>query len=160
MGKFGGYGVGYPQVNTLYSATTKYNGNKNHWLLRHPTGSSICYHELGHAQLMSIYRGETECLNNYMLTYIRHVKFCDTFRQAFQAAQGHANYGPDEAAVHWMITANFRDGAEMDYSNTAHDEFRYQDRGFAKYADITRLFGWEAFTVFYHRENLAAEAGT
>ena len=29
----------------------------------------------------------------------------------------------------------------------------------AKYADIARLFGWEAFTSFYHARNLGFEAG-
>jgi len=152
--KHGAYGIGYPQVNTLFSATQTYNGNHGHWLVTNPTGWAVCYHEMGHAQLMSMYRGEVEAINNYMMTYIRHVKFCDDFATAFNAAQAHTNYEPDEAAVHWMITPNFRDGNEMDHSNTEYDEFRYQDRGFAKYADITRLFGWEAFTSFYHQENL------
>ena len=31
----------------------------------------------------------------------------------------------------------------MDKSNTTLDEFRYH-RGYAKYADIARLFGWQA----------------
>lgn len=66
----------------------------------------------------------------------------------------HSNYAPDDAAVHWMITPNFRDGTEMDHSHTELDEFRYQHRGYAKYADITRLFGWEAFTSHYHQESV------
>ena len=82
------------------------------------------------------------------------------FDQAFNDGQGHSNYTPDQAAVHWMITPNFHGGHEMDRSNTEHDQMRYQHRGYAKYADIVRLFGWEAFNSFYHQENLDYNAGT
>ena len=54
---------------------------------------------------------------------------------------------PDDAAIHWMITDTFQAGEEMNHSNTEHDEFRYQHRGYAKYADIVRLFGWEVCTA-------------
>ena len=101
-----------------------------------------------------ILTGETEAIINFMWTYIRHVKFGDGFNAAFNGGQTHSNYEPDDAAVHWMITPNFRDGKEMDHSNTEYDEFRYQHRGYGKYADIVRLFGWEAFTSFYHQESL------
>lgn len=46
----------------------------------------------------------------------------------------------------------------MDHSATPADEFRYQTRGFAKYSDIVRLFGWECFTAFYNQESLLANA--
>jgi len=152
--KHGAYGVGYPQVNTLYDPARTYDGNHDHWLVRNPTGWPVCYHELGHAQLLSQYRGETEAIINFMFTYIRHVKFGDDFDKAFSDSMDHTGYIPDDAAVHWMITPNFRNGREMDHSNTEHDEFRYQMRGYAKYADLVRLFGWETYTTFYHQENL------
>ena len=53
-----------------------------------------------------------------------------------------------------MITPNFRAGKEMDRSHTELDEFRYQHRGYAKYADIVRLFGWQAWTGYYHKRNV------
>ena len=65
-----------------------------------------------------ILTGETEAIINFMWTYIRHVKFGDGFNAAFNGGQTHSNYEPDDAAVHWMITPNFRDGKEMDHSNT------------------------------------------
>uniref|UniRef100_A0A7S2BTC5 Peptidase M60 domain-containing protein n=1 Tax=Haptolina brevifila TaxID=156173 RepID=A0A7S2BTC5_9EUKA len=156
--KHGAFGIGYPQVNTIWNAYTTYNGNHNHWLIQDPTADHVCWHELGHAQLRSIYRGEEEAIVNYLVTYIRHVKFQDTFNEAFKKGRG-SNYEPDDAAVHWMITPNFREGNEMDHSNTEYDEIRYQSRGWAKYADITRLFGWEAFTLFYHNENADYQMG-
>ena len=42
----------------------------------------------------------------------------------------------------------------MDKSTTTLDEFRYQARGYAKYADIARLFGWQAVKKFFKHENL------
>ena len=32
-----------------------------------------------------------------------------------------------------------------------YNEFRYQHRGYGKYADIVRLFGWATFTGYYHK---------
>ena len=40
---------------------------------------------------------------------------------------------PDQAAIHWMVTENFRNGKDMDHSNTEYDEFRYQHRGRVSY---------------------------
>jgi hypothetical protein len=58
-----------------------------------------------------------------------------------------------------MITPNFRHGMPMDRSNTPLDEYRYQHRGYAKYADVVRLFGWEAYTAVGYAENDAFERG-
>merc|ERR1719266_1402115 len=53
-----------------------------------------------------------------------------------------------------MVTENFRDGKDMDHSNTERDEFRYQHRGYAKYADIVRLYGWDTLINFYRQQHL------
>lgn len=58
-----------------------------------------------------------------------------------------------------MVTANFANGAEMDHSDSTKNEMRYQERGYAKYADIARLFGWKALADFYHQEHLDYIAG-
>ncbi|CAK0893080.1 unnamed protein product, partial [Prorocentrum cordatum] len=149
------YGTGYPQVNQLWDPTESYDGNYDHWYLRDPMGWPVCWHELGHTQqrqdLTFQYRGETEAIVNFLYTYVAHVKFGVDFDTAFKLGISHSNYDPDDAAVHWMITPNFRDGNEMDHSHTELDEFRYQHRGYGKYADIVRLFGWETFTSFYPR---------
>jgi hypothetical protein len=123
------------------------------------------FHELGHAQLMSYFRGETEAINNFPYAYIANTKFGMDFDEAFRRSfdnpdRYHYGFTPDRAAVDWMVTVNFGNGAEMDYSNTEADEFRYQHRGYAKYADIVRLFGWDALKNFYTQENLDLIAGT
>ena len=153
------FGIGYPQVNNIYNPRLSYNGNVDHWMLRDPKpGWPICWHELAHAQDVTGYKGEHEAIVNYLYTFIAHTKFNVNFNKAFNDGQQHDNYDPDDAAVHWMITENFRNGREMDRSATQTDQTRYQNRGHGKYADITRLFGWEVFTSYYHQKNLDANA--
>ncbi len=156
--RHGAFGIGYPQVNNTYDPFAKENGNKEHWLLTDPLKFEVEYHELGHAQLFSKFRGETEALVNFPHAYVTNVKFGVPFDAAFQRSFG-PSYGglgmsPDDAAIHWMITENFRNGREMDHSNTTKDEFRYQQRGYAKYGDIFRIFGWQPLRDFYRNEHL------
>ena len=105
-----------------------------------------------------MYRGETEANVNLYYTYILNVKFGKDFDYAFAFSRGQkpgqGGLTPDQAAIHWMITENFRDGKDMDHSNTEYDEIRYQHRGYAKYADIVRLYGWDKLINFYHQQNL------
>ena len=121
-------------------------------------GWYVTYHELGHAQLQTRYRGETEANVNFFYTYILNVKFGKDFDYAFAMSRGQkpgqGGLTPDQAAIHWMVTENFRDGKDMDHSNTEYDEFRYQHRGYAKYADIARLYGWDTLTNFYRQQQL------
>lgn len=44
-------------------------------------------------------------------------------------------------------------------SHNPNQQYQYQHRGYAKYADIARLFGWEAYTRAYYTENANFEAG-
>jgi hypothetical protein len=152
------YGIGYPQVNNTYWPYDKESGNKNHWFLREPSASDTDYHELGHAQGFSKFRGEEEAAVNMLYPYVRSVKFGVPFDQAFAMSMGigdgFAGTTPDDAAMHWMVTENFRAGREMDHSNTEKDQMRYQQRGYAKYADIYRIFGWQALRDFWYQENV------
>jgi hypothetical protein len=155
---YGVYGIGYPQINNTYEPNDAENGNKNHWLLRDPVDSEVDYHELGHAQLMTMFRGEGESIVNFLHAYVRNVKFGvdfnTAFMQSFGPSYGDVGFSPADAAINWMVTENFRNGREMDYSNTTKDEFRYQQRGYAKYADIQSIFGWDALRNFFHQEHL------
>ena len=59
-----------------------------------------------------------------------------------------------------MITENFREGREMETSNSEYNEMRYQFRGYAKYPDIVRIFGgWQVLSDFFHQEHLDYEDG-
>jgi len=166
----GGYGVGYPQVNTnIVSGSdgpiSDQAGKSTHWLVTDPftTSGAVCLHELGHCTLLnlSIYPGESEATNNYFYTYVMNVKIGKSLDESFMKSFNYptVHFTIDSAAIDWMVTKNFRDGNPMDNSNTEKDEFRYQHRGYAKYADITQLFGWEALRSFFRQEHLDKIAG-
>ena len=155
----GAFGIGYPQINNTYNPREESNGNSYVWFLRDPTGSAVEFHELGHAQLMQGFWGEGEAIVNFPFSYVLNEKFGVDNDTAFQKTVSHADYTVDDAAKHWMITENFRNGNPMDNSNTTLDEFRYQQRGYAKYGDIARLFGWQALKDFFYQENLDFNAG-
>lgn len=131
-------------------------GQASQSLLVNPHGDYIRYHELGHAQKHSRYRGEKEAHVNFLMVYVEVVKYGydldEAFRRSFNPRGG--NFSVDAAAINWMVTDNFRNGNEMDHSNTIFDEFRYQQRGYAKYADMARLYGWELLSGFHRQENL------
>jgi len=186
--KHGAYGMGYPQVNQQLARVDghmRYNsdtdnsvwepnaqGYKNHWFVRDPTGWHVTWHELAHslqAGALSQNEGDTEAIVNWLQPYIQHVKYGLDFDIAFKMGlsgsckpateQCDGQYGVDDAAVHWMITENFRAGNEMDKSHSPYNEMRYQHRGMAKYADIVRLHGWETWGEFMHRENVDYQDG-
>ena len=63
-----------------------------------------------------MYRGETEASNNFYRAYILNVKFGEDFDYAFANSMNFLPYlTPDQAAIHWMVTENFRDGKDMCY---------------------------------------------
>jgi N-terminal domain of M60-like peptidases/Peptidase M60, enhancin and enhancin-like/Concanavalin A-like lectin/glucanases superfamily len=159
------FGIGYPQVNSVFFPGIDEKGASKNPLVVDPLTTDSEFHELGHAQQMSYFRGESEAIVNFPYVYIANTKFGMDFDEAFRRSfdnpdQFKYGFTPDRAAVDWMVTVNFGNGAEMDYSNTEYDEFRYQHRGYAKYADIARLFGWDALKNFYYQENLDLIAGT
>jgi hypothetical protein len=168
------FGVGYPQVNTLafyndpasnglsegpglgdFGEATE--GRSLFWMTANATGWDTTWHEIGHCQLQTMYRGETECSNNVFYAYIHNVKLGADLDTAMAYSLDTGYYTIDGAAIHWMITENFRNGKEMDHDDSVLNEFRYQHRGWAKYLDIARLFGWQALRSFYYEENLDAE---
>jgi hypothetical protein len=162
------YGIGYPQVNNQLSADTNGPqphgplGASDHWLLNDPVGWDTDYHELGHQFDHTRYRGETEAVVNLLITYAQNVKFGYDFDQAFINSFPRTGYFTvDGAAINWMVAENFRGGdnggpipGEMRYWDP-YNQFQYQHRGYAKYADIARLFGgWQIIADFYYQENV------
>ena len=143
------YGIGYPQVNQIYTPDSEAQGRKDHWLLTDPMHSEIEWHETGHAQLLTMYPGENEAIVNFLYCYIQNVTFNMPLDRAFQLSFGPSykdkGFLPDDAAIHWMISRNFREGKEMDRSRSATNQLRYQQRGYAKYVDFVRLYGWEKY---------------
>jgi N-terminal domain of M60-like peptidases/Concanavalin A-like lectin/glucanases superfamily/Peptidase M60, enhancin and enhancin-like len=170
--RFSAFGIGYPQVDNLYDPRGDERGDSQAPMVTDPLTTDADFHELGHAQLFSKFRGEEEALVNLPYAFIANTRFGFDFDEAFRvsfdntktrvplASRVQDGFTPDRAAIDWMVTVNFGKGAEMDYSNTTKDEIRYQARGYAKYADIARLFGWNVLTGFYRQQNLDHMAGT
>ena len=156
---------GYPQSNVIYDPDRDYGGNHNHFFIKGPrnqTGAepSIFYHELGHAEGFHKFKGEVEASVNFLFVAVHNKKFGVDLNEAFSQSRYNLNHTIEEAAQSWMIAENFRNGNPM--SNTTgqfRQEFAYQPRGYAKYADIVRLFGWEAIEKFFYSINVDYENG-
>lgn len=153
----GYYGIGYPQINTLYDPNASQNGNSTHWFLT-PGSTNMDdteFHELGHAQLMTKFPGEAEALCNLLAVAIFNQLYSIGIDSAFGKSFGNQPWcGRDQAATNWMVTHNFRIGNPMDISNTTKDEVRYQFRGYGKYVEIAALFGWEVLEDYYTQLNV------
>jgi len=152
-----GFTIGYPQVNILIKSGP--NGpiaNPSHFLVAKPyLDWYVTWHELGHCIInINQYRGETEAIANFPFTNVRNVYMGEDFDISFVKSRfSDGLFTPDNAAVDWMVTVNFRNGEEMDYSNQPGDQFKYQYRGYAKYADVVRLFSWQTLADFNYKYN-------
>ncbi|MFI3301641.1 MAG: M60 family metallopeptidase [Rikenellaceae bacterium] len=146
---------GYPQANYPYNPLRKESGNKDYWMIESPAKAPwSVFHELGHSILITKFRGETEALVNLMHVAIMNRAFGVDIDSAFgDSVEGKSQLSLDDVAVMWMVTENFREGREMNYSNRPGDEFKYQHRGYAKYVEIAKLYGWEALDRFWHSAN-------
>ncbi len=145
---------GYPQSNTPYNPNQAGNGNSRHWLLKGPQhGGATTFHELGHAQLFTKFKGEVEAVVNLPYVAVLNEGFGVDLDTAFGESFHKRHVSLDQAAIMWMVTENFRKGRPMDISNTEANEVRYQHRGYAKYVEIVHLFGWRVLEEFWHSVN-------
>ena len=159
---------GYPQSNVQYNPYADYGGMHNNYLVNGPRDErghliNTLFHEQGHAEKIYKFDGEVEAFVNFLWVAVYNKKFGIELNQAF--SESFTGFGVshtiEEAAISWMIAQNFREGNEM--SKTAgqyRQEFHYQYRGYAKYADLVRLFDWQAIDDFYYDLNTRYENGT
>lgn len=146
---------GYPQSNFRYNPLKAENGHSNHWLLKGPqSAGEIIFHELGHAHLFTKFGGEVEAVVNLPYVAVLNRGFGVDLDTAFGRSFSKPYVSLDQAAITWMVTENFRQGRPMDISNSPANEVRYQHRGYGKYVEIVRLFGWKALGDFWHSVNL------
>lgn len=144
------YYPGYPQSNFDYDPHAPGNGHSDHWLLKGPqSNGATIFHELGHAQLFTKFRGEVEAVVNLPYVAVLNQAFGVDLDQAFGRSFDSPAISLDQAAIMWMVTQNFRDGKPMDISDSEANEVRYQHRGYAKYVEIARLFGWKTLGRFW-----------
>lgn len=143
------YFPGYPQSNFNYNPHAPEASN-DRWLLKGPQSSgAIIFHELGHAQLFTKFRGEVEAVVNLPYAAVLNQAFGVDLDLAFGRSFDKPEISLDQAAIMWMVTQNFRDGKPMDISNSERNEVRYQHRGYGKYIEIAKLYGWETLEKFW-----------
>ncbi|WP_434036650.1 M60 family peptidase N-terminal accessory domain-containing protein [Formosa sp. 4Alg 33] len=158
---------GYPQSNVSYNPFTNYGGYYDNYLIngpRHERGylTNVLFHEQGHAEKMYKFPGEIESMVNFLWVAVHNKKFGVELNQAFEESfNGYGlNHSIEEAAISWMIAENFRLGNEMSIETGQYrQEFSYQPRGHAKYADVVRLFDWESFEQFNRNTSESYENG-
>ena len=151
---------GYPQSNYPYNPQNP--GQCRHsWMVKGPQFANwTVFHEVGHSQLFSKFRGEVEAVVNLPHVAVMNRKFGRSLDEAFGSAVGNMKQLTlDDVAAMWMVTENFRQGNEMNHSNRPGDEFKYQHRGFGKYVEIANLFGWEALCRFWHADSVDWKPG-
>jgi hypothetical protein len=144
---------GYPQSNDPYNPNDVENGNKKHHFITGPVDSpSATLHELGHAQSFTKFTGETEAVVNLMYVAAMNQKFGMSLDEALGRSVGNQareKVSLPEAALTWILTDRFRAGQAMN-----DKDMKYQQRGYAKYAEIANLFGWGALSNFWHSVNV------
>ncbi|MHC4116459.1 MAG: M60 family peptidase N-terminal accessory domain-containing protein, partial [Planctomycetota bacterium] len=146
---------GYPQSNFRYNPNKAENGNSNHWLLKGPqSAGQTIFHELGHAHLFTKFRGEVEAVVNVPYVAVLNKGFDVDLDTAFGRSFSKPYVSLDQAAIMWMVAENFSKGNPMNISNSPANEVRYQHRGYGKYVEIVKLFGWKALEDFWHSVNL------
>lgn len=150
----GAYFPGYPQSNTPYNPHNIAKG-ADHWMLKGPQfGASTIFHELGHAQLFTKFKGEVEAVVNLPFVAVLNKGFDVDLDTAFGESFHNKNISLDQAAIMWMVTENFRLGKPMDITNSEKNQVRYQHRGYGKYVEIVNLFGRQALEGFWHSVQL------
>ena len=148
---------GYPQSNVDYDPYTDYKGYHSSYLTDGPRNergylTNVLFHEQGHAEKIYKFKGEIESMINFLWVAVHNKKFGVELNKAFEESfNGYGiSHSIEEAAISWMITENFRTGNPMSSQTGQYrQEFSYQPRGHAKYADLVRLFNWEAIERFY-----------
>ncbi|WP_372807375.1 M60 family metallopeptidase [Pontiella sp.] len=146
----GAFFPGYPTGNDTYDPDTDYGGASSNYLVNGPQyAPSQVFHEQGHAYFFKKFDDETESTVNLLHVPIWNVGFgidLDTSFAASRGFQSNPHRTLDNTAVTWMLCSNFVNGVEMEKA-----EKSYQLKGYAKYVDIARLFGWQVVNDFHHR---------
>lgn len=159
---------GYPQSNITYNPYTNYGGYKSDLLTDGPRDkrgytANVFFHELGHGEKIYKFVGEIESFINFLWVSVHNKKFGVDLNTAFEESfNGYGlNHSIEEAAISWMIAENFRLGNPMSTTTGENrQELSYQPRGHAKYADLVRLFGWEALENHYETVSTDYDNGT
>lgn len=152
---------GYPTCNDRYdpNRADEYAGYPKHHLVRGPRHlPSHVLHEQGHAFNIPKYPGERESVVNLPHVAAMNRKFGLALNDAFSESRAHpgdTRHTLGNTAIAWMCIETFAKDEPM-----KNYEKQYQWKGHAKYADMARLFGWEALDRYWGAFNDEVAEGT
>ena len=153
---------GYPQSNFKWNPHSPEIRKSQRWVIEGAhKAPSVLFHEMGHGQRFSKFKGGTEAVVNFPYVYVHNKGYDTELDLAFSKSfANRSQLTVDEAAINRMVTENFRNGRPVNVTNKPGDEVKYQHRGYAVYADIAKLFGWEPLVQFWteDQENYIAGA--
>ncbi len=159
------YGAGYPLVLDLPELDYPDAGWNPLDALTIPPHRTL-FHEMGHNHLhptLNYGPGfdpcndiEAECIVHTLRMSVLYNVYGYSTDSAFSHSRD--NFTFEESAFDWIVTWNFRHNLPMTFDSTApmadKDMLKYQHRGWAKYGDIARWFGWDVLEAtnasFYH----------
>jgi len=154
----GAYAPGYPAVNDTYNPDTNYGGTSNSNLIRGPEYAAYYqFHEQGHAYLFPKFPGETEAEVNILHVAVWNQGFGKDLDYSFASSMGYGGNPHrtlDNTAVAWMASFNFVNRVPMHQL-----EKQYQLKGYAKFIEIARVFGWETLGDYWRSFNEDYENG-
>ena len=128
----------------------------------------VILHEMGHLHNAPTLHEEHETIVNLPAVTVYNQVFGKSMDDALiYSIQQRLNF--DEAALDWILTPLFRNGDRMGIDNVNYDNYldgiqtSYQTRGYAKYADIAKLYSWEKLgdinSYFYEERIINSLAG-
>ncbi|MEW6982045.1 PKD domain-containing protein [Colwelliaceae bacterium 6471] len=132
--------------------------NEDNWLIN--DGFYGMLHEMGHHHFgRFINIGEQESFVNVPMAAML-TEFYDKDYDEAMMYSGYQTFTRTDAAIDWMVTANFRNGDPIGVDPTTDFEpleTSYQARGHAKYLDLAdTMGGWEAvgkvYQTFYEED--------
>ena len=141
------FSTGYPQSNYgTFSQNT----------IREPLTlgnafNKVLWHEHGHAELVTMFWGETESLVHMAALSIGMENYGMTLQEAFGAslAYGSTNHTTSHALNSWVVMDEFLIGQNM-----AFQQGSYRPRGHADYAEYVEMFGLSALQDFNRQINI------
>ena len=141
------FSIGYPQSN--YGTFTQ--TDRREPLTFDHGNDTLFYHEHGHAELVTMFAGETESWNHMLATVIYMENYGMTIQEGFARSLdfGSHNHDTSDALNSWVVMDEFINNQGM-----AFQQGSFRPRGHADYVEYIEMFGLEAIQNFNRRINI------
>ncbi len=156
----GSYPGGYPVTPGLWSQTNgdikqgafSPFGMVNQGIWETNEELSVLFHEMSHHHFGYSLPMERETWVNVPFAAVLNLVLGEDLDNSLKYST-YQKFNRNDAAIDWMVTANFRNGDAIGVDPTTDFqplELAYQSRGSAKYIDLADIFnGWEALGSIY-----------